>query len=186
MDPIQESASTYYNNYRKRRFFFSRLTVLTSMLVLVIALGINISLLYSHDNSTLSSHAAEPENPQKLLPSLPAGCSYQQTTKGLAVVCPTPTSTINPAIPINVALPQFPPQCTLESSSTGSKVSCSAIVPIPTTPVILPAICEAASQSAGAVCNENNQQITVPLPSLPGGCSYEFVLNRYYVVCKAE
>src|SRR5579864_2926042 len=122
MDPAQESASAYYNKYRKRRFFFSRLTVLTSMLVLIITLGINISLLYSHDNSTTQSNAAGHENPQKLLPSLPIGCSYQQTTKGLSVVCPTPTPTETAsAVSINVALPQLPPQCILESSSGGSK-----------------------------------------------------------------
>jgi hypothetical protein len=186
MDPIQESASAYYNKYRKRRFFFSRLTVLTSMLVLIVALGINISLLYSNDNSTIKSNAAAPENPQKILPKLPSGCIYQQTKKGLAVACPTPTPTPMAAVPINVALPQLPPQCTLESSTTGSKVSCTAIVPIPTIPVTLPTTCQVASQSANVVCNENNEAVPVPLPSLPTGCSYKLVLNKYYVACVAS
>lgn len=184
MDPTQESASAYYNKYRKRRFLFSRLTVLTSMLVLIIALGINISLLYSHQNSTIESHAATDQNPKKLLPQLPSGCLYQQTTKGLAVVCPTPTS--SSTTPINVALPQLPPQCTLESSSIGSKISCTTIALIPTVPITLPTTCQIASQSANVTCIQNNQQVTVPLPSLPEGCSYQSVLNKYYVVCEAK
>lgn len=184
MDPTQESASAYYNKYRKRRFFFSRLTVLTSMLVLIVTLGINISLLNSHDTSTIKSNAAGPENPQKLLPKLITGCAYLQTKSGLTVICPTPTLTQTE--PINVTLPQLPPECTLESSSAGSKVNCTTRVPIPTVPVILPATCQIASQSANVVCNENNEPVAVPLPSLPGGCSYELVLNKYYVACEAK
>lgn len=182
MDPTQESASTYYNKYRKRRFFFSRLTVLTSMLVLIITLGINISLLYSHDKSTVTSHAAMEQNTQQLLPKLPKGCIYQKSTNGLEVVCPTPTPTIA-MVPINVALPQLPPQCSLESSTKGSIITCTKIVPIPTVAVTLPLSCQTASQSATVNCYENNKLMPVPLPSLPDGCMYKLFANKYYVVC---
>src|SRR5581483_10616692 len=93
-NPLQQSASSYYNKYRKRSFFLSRLTVLTSMVILIITLGINISLLTSHEKSTATTHADTPQNPAQILPTLPAGCVYQQTQKGLAVVCPTPTSAV--------------------------------------------------------------------------------------------
>lgn len=189
MDPIQESASAYYNKYRKRRFFFSRLTVLTSMLVLIVTLGINITLLYSHDNSTIKSNASGHENPQKLLPSLPAGCDYKQTSKGLIVVCPTPTpnaSASASAVPINVALPQLPPQCTLESSSGGNKIYCTTAVLIPTVPVTLPTSCQIASQSATITCTMNNKPVAASLPSLPGGCTYTIKTNNYYVVCSSR
>src|SRR6185437_16930427 len=106
-NPIQpqQSASDYYNKYKKRSFFLSRITVLSSMVVLIVALGINISLLYSHSTSTVASHAASSENSTTNLPSLPAGCDYQQVKGGFVVVCPTATPTPGPTVPINVALP---------------------------------------------------------------------------------
>src|SRR5215469_10300629 len=109
----QQSASDYYNKYRKRSFFLSRITVLSSMVVLVLALGINISLLYSHSANTIASHAAGHENPQTSLPSLSAGCEYQQVKGGFVVACPTATPTPAVTVPINVAIPQLPPQCNI-------------------------------------------------------------------------
>ena len=185
MEPTQQqSASSYYNKYRKRSFFLSRVTVLTSMVVLIITLGINISLLNSNTKTTVTSHADTPSNPTKLLPTLPAGCIYQQTKGGLAVVCPTPTPTI--AVPINIALPQLPPQCTLSTATGGSEIHCTALVPIPTVAVTLPATCEITNQLNTVSCNVNNQIVPVPLPALPGGCMYEQLAKKYYVMCKSK
>jgi hypothetical protein len=185
MEPTQQqSASSYYNKYRKRSFFLSRVTVLTSMVVLIITLGINISLLNSNTKTSVTSHADTPSNPAKLLPTLPAGCIYQQTKGGLAVVCPTPTPTI--AVPINIALPQLPPQCTLSTATNGSEIHCTTLVPIPTIAVTLPATCEVTNQLNTVSCNVNNQVVPVPLPSLPGGCLYEQLAKKYYVACKSE
>lgn len=182
----QQSASDYYNKYKKRSFFLSRITVLSSMLVLIIALGVNISLLYSHTQNTATTHAAEPENPQANLPSLPVGCEYQQIKGGLKVVCPTPTPTLAASVPINVALPQLPPQCNLSSTSTGSEIHCTSAVPIPTIAVTLPQTCEVTTQPNTLSCSDNNKIVAVPLPSLPGGCSYILKANQYYVSCEAN
>jgi hypothetical protein len=182
----QQSASDYYNKYRKRSFFLSRLTVISSMAVLILALGINISLLYSHSQNTITSHAAEAQNPQTILPSLPAGCEYQQIKGGLKVVCPTPTPTIAVTVPINVALPQLPPQCTISTTTTGSAVHCTTAIPIPTVAVTLPTTCSVTSQTNTLSCNDNNKIVPVPLPSLPSGCSYALTQGKYYVVCKSE
>ncbi len=189
--PPQQSASDYYNKYRKRSFFLSRLTVFTSMAVLIVALVVNISLLYSQEKSTATTHADTPTNQTQLLPSLPVGCSYQQMKKGLAVVCPTPTAiptltATASAVPINVALPALPPQCTIEASSTGSQLHCTAIVPIPTVAVTLPPTCETGNQTNMLSCTVNSKAVPVPLPSLPGGCSYTLRANQYYVVCEAK
>lgn len=185
MDPTQESASTYYNKYRKMRFFFSRLTVLTSMIVLIITLVINISLLYSHDKNTITTHAATEQNIQQVLPKLPVGCLYKKTNKNYEVECPTPTPAVDP-ISINVPLPALPPQCTLESSTSGSKIYCTLPVPIPSVAVTLPSTCQTASQSASVSCIENNKQVLVPLPSLPESCQYKLLYGKNYVECEAR
>src|SRR5258708_1449589 len=109
--PTQEqphqTASAYYKTH-KRSFLFSRVTVMTSMLVLVIALAVNISVLYSQDRSTTQSHASTPENQKNLLPALHAGCHYQPTKGGFTVTCPTaiPVATRS-AVPINIILPKL-------------------------------------------------------------------------------
>ena len=180
----QESASSYYNKYRKRSFFISRVTVLTSMLVLIITLGINVSLLTSNQKNTVTSHADTVSNPAKILPTLPSGCIYQQIKGGLAVICPTPTPTI--AIPINVVLPQMPPQCTITTTTGGNEVHCTTLIPIPTVAVILPLTCVGTNKLDTVSCNVNNQIVPVPLPSLPGGCLYEQIVKKYYVECKSE
>ncbi len=156
------------------------------MLVLIITLGINISLLTSNSKNTVTSHADTQSDPTKLLPTLPAGCDYQQTKKGLTVVCPTPTPTAGPTVPINVELPQLPPQCTLTTTSTGSEVHCTANVLIHTVPVTLPPTCTVTNQINTVTCTVNNQIVPVVLPSLPGGCSYELLAKKYYVACKSE
>jgi len=180
----QESASAYYNSSRKRSFFLSRLTVFASMFVLLVVLTINISLLYSNDKSTISSHAAEPVNPIKLLPSLAQGCSYQKIKGELTVACATPTPTIT--VPINVILPQLPPQCSLETTANGNKIHCNTIVPIPTVPVTLPSTCQATNQTNKVSCTEDNQTVVAPLPSIPAGCSYQMREDKYFVQCQSE
>src|ERR1700722_5425663 len=180
----QQSASDYYNKYRKRSFFLSRITVFTSMAVLIVALVVNISLLYSQEKNTTVTHADTPVNQTQLLPSLPVGCAYEQMKKGLAVVCPTPTpiptlTATTSAVPINVALPALPPQCTIETSSQGNNLHCTAIVPIPTIAVTSPSTCQTGNQTNMLSCTVNSKIVPVPLPSLPGGCSYQEVTNKY-------
>jgi hypothetical protein len=90
------------------------------------------------------------------------------------------------SVPINVALPQLPPQCNLSSTSTGSEVHCTSAVPIPTIAVTIPQNCEVTTQPNILSCNDNKKIVPVPLPSLPGGCSYQFAKNQYYVVCQTK
>ncbi|HWY79121.1 MAG TPA: hypothetical protein VNW29_02065 [Candidatus Sulfotelmatobacter sp.] len=181
-----QTASEYYNKTRKRSFLFSRLTVITSMFLLVIALTINILALNAHDNATAKSHAATAENQQKLLPSLPTGCMYQQVRGGFIVVCPTPTLTST--VSINVVLPKLPPQCNLETATRGNTIHCATPnTPIPTVAVTLPTTCVTTAHPKEVSCkNKVNQDITVPLPSLPIGCGYTLEANNYYVVCKSN
>ncbi|MGH7203978.1 MAG: hypothetical protein ACREHC_06040 [Candidatus Levyibacteriota bacterium] len=181
-DPTPQSAQAYYNKTRKRSFFFSRIGIVISMTVLVIALAINISVLYSQDRTNLQSHASTPPT-TKDLPVLPKGCDYQQANKGFKVVCattaPTPTVTAN----INVQLPQLPPQCSLQTSNGGNKVQCSKAVPIPTVAVTLPPSCTATQQVNTISCQQKGEHVLTPLPSLPGGCVYKQVGNAYFVSC---
>lgn len=186
-DQIQESAVSYYSKNRKRSFLFTRITVVASMCILVIALGVNIYALSSQNQGTYKSNAATKENPVKLLPKIPAGCKYQQLSGGLTVVCPTAAPTSEATSPINVVLPQLPPQCSLESTASGSAVQCSSPnVTIPTAPVTLPKSCTIASQPDTVSCVKNGIQESVSLPSLPKGCDYNLVEGNYYVACKAE
>lgn len=188
MDPKQETAASYYSRTRKRSFFYTRITVIASMFVLVIALIINIVALNTQGDSTTQSKAAGHENIQALLPTLPAGCYYQQTTKGLLVACPTPTPTGTASAPVNIALPQLPPQCTLTTSTNGSTITCTpSHPPIPTVAVTLPQTCVATNELNKVTCrNALGQMITAPLPSLPRGCSYQKVKDNYYVVCDVK
>jgi hypothetical protein len=183
----QESAVAYYNKNRKRSFLFSRITVIASMFILIIALGVNIYALNSQGQGTYKSNAATQENQTKILPKIPNGCRYQQIPGGLTVVCPSvaPTSA---ASPISVVLPQLPPQCSLETTASGSAVACSSPnVPIPTEPVTLPKTCTIANQPDTVSCRKNSNQIqSVPLPSLPKGCTYSLLGDNYYVSCLAK
>jgi hypothetical protein len=187
MDPAQQTAAEYYKKHRKHSFF-SRLTIFSSMAILLIVLAINISVLYSQDKSTTTSHAATPEQIEKLLPSLPQGCIYQHENGKVKVECHKPTPTIATIIPINVDLPKLPPDCSLTTSTTGSKIQCTdGNTPIPTVPVTLPANCTIANKPNSAACkNNSNDFVLVPLPSLPEGCSYKLVANQYFVVCEAK
>src|SRR5258708_4616004 len=124
MDPTQQSASDYYKKHRKRSLF-SRLTILSSMVVLVIVLAINITVLYSQDKNTIKSNASSPINVEKLLPSLPSGFVYKHINGKVKVDCPKATPTNTPSVPINVALPKLPPQCSFETSMNGSTIHCT-------------------------------------------------------------
>jgi hypothetical protein len=179
-----ESIADYYNKSRKRSFFLSRLTVITSMFVLLIVLTINISLFYSNQKSTTQTHAAENENSTKLLPSLAQGCSYQQVNGKVTIVCNTPTPTVS--VPINIVLPQLPQQCSIETTTDGNKITCTTIVPIPTVAVTLPPMCKTANQADKVTCTENARTVTVPLPSIPEGCSYTLHNGENFVICQAE
>jgi hypothetical protein len=187
MDPTQQTAAEYYKKHRKRSLF-SRITILSSMAILLIVLAFNISVLYSQDTNTIKSNASTPQNVETLLPSLPAGCQYLHVGDKVKVDCPkvTPTSAVK--VPINVALPDLPPQCNFVSSTNGSAVQCAAShTPIPTVPVTLPATCTIANQPNTVICTYgNNQTVTMPLPKLPDGCSYFLGANKYYVVCEAK
>jgi hypothetical protein len=186
-EQIQESAVAYYNKNRKRSFLFSRITVVASMFILIIALGVNIYALYSQGQNTYKSNAATQENPIKILPKIPAGCKYQQVPGGLTVVCPTAAPT-TAASPISVVLPQLPPQCSLESTGIGSAVTCtSSNVPIPTVIVPLPKTCTITNEPNTVTCRKNGNPVqTVQLPPLPKGCVYSLVSNNYYVSCQAK
>jgi len=183
----QQTAASYYNNHHKHTFQFSRTTLIGSMCVLLIALTFNILALYSQNTSTLQSHAAGNKTEQ-VLPQLPSGCIYQQVSGGMAVICPKATPTPLPPVPITIALPQLPPQCSWQTTGNGNKVSCVGNpVPIPTVAVTLPTQCSATDQNNVASCKDaTNQNVTVPLPSLPGGCLYALLANKYYVVCSAN
>src|SRR6266568_1571449 len=187
MDPTQQSAAEYYKKHRKRSFF-SRLTIISSMTILLVVLSINVSALYSQDKSTISSNASTPENVEKNLPSLPAGCVYQHIQGKVKVDCPKTAPTIVSTVPIDVQLPKLPPECSFETSTNGSKITCSShTTPIPTVPVILPPTCVISYQQDSVACkNSSNQKVTVHLPSLPEGCSYSLVANNYYVTCQPK
>jgi len=182
----QSSAVTYYNTDRKRSFLFSRIMIITSMTILVVTLGINIFSLVSPNTATLKSNAFSTENPTKNLPILPHGCLYQQTQKSLIVICPTPTP-MN-TTPINIELPKLPPQCSMQTSASGSAIQCtSPHDPIPTIAVALPINCIATPQVNIFACkNSEGKIIAVPLPSLPAVCSYTQQENKDYVTCEPK
>lgn len=181
----QQTAETYYDKNRKRSFLFSRITVVTSMLVLVVALTINISLLSSQERTSTKSRASAPVNNQKTLPSLHAGCEYQPTKNGFKVVCPTPTLKQTALAPINIELPKLPPQCILQTSTNGNKIQCSkSHEPIPTVPVSIPVSCASTNQTTILECREGTKQpVIVPLPPLPIGCDYAKIQTKYFVRC---
>lgn len=190
MDQPQESISSYYNEGRKRSFFFSRLFVIVSMIILVVALSINISVLYSQDRTSTTSSADSGKN-QTNLPSLPEGCEYQTIDKGVGVVCPTntpqvrPTLAANPEFPMNVRLPKLPSQCEYLNSANGVRVSCSsAQPPIPTVAVRALTSCTPGNKKDTLTCTDTkNQAVAVPLPSLPAGCEYKLVARNYFIDC---
>jgi hypothetical protein len=200
MEPIdqnQETPVSYYNSKRKRSFFFSRIFVLFSMFVLIIALSINVSFLYSQEKTSTTSKASN--NEQIPLPSLPAGCEYQPTNtgKGFTVVCstPTPSQPVKPttattsAASVAVTLPNLPPQCSYTLTSDGYLLKCqSTQTPIPTTAVTLPQSCATTTNPVNPIkCAEakDTSEITT-LPKLPLGCVYKGVGTKTYIVCTAQ
>jgi hypothetical protein len=187
MDPEQQTAAEYYKIHRKRSLL-ARVTIISSLAVLLLVLGVNMFALYSQDQSTIKTNASTPENIEKLLPSLPHGCEYQHLNGKVKVDCPKDTPTPAISVPINVDLPQLPSGCSFVTSANGSAVQCSAAhTPIPTIPVNLPATCTLAKEPDTVTCSYgNNQTVTLPLPKLPDGCSYFLGANNYYVVCEAK
>lgn len=183
----QQTAESYYNKQHKHSFQLSRATLIGSMCILMIALTFNILALYSQNTSTLQSHAQSTKTEQ-VLPQLPSGCLYQKVNGGMAVVCPKATPTPMPPVSINISLPKLPPQCGWQTTASGSAVSCGGTaVPIPTVAVTLPAQCAATDQNNSVSCkNSANQNVTVPLPSLPGGCMYALIADKYDVVCEGN
>ncbi len=183
----QQSAESYYNNNHKHSFQLSRATLIGSMCILLIALTFNVLALYSQNPNTLQSHAAGIKTEQ-VMPQLPSGCTYQHINGGMAVVCPQATPTPMPPVSINIALPKLPPSCNWQTTVNGNKVTCQgALVPIPTVAVTLPAQCSATDQNNVVSCkNTANQNVTVPLPSLPEGCVYALLGGQYYVACSAN
>lgn len=181
------TATDYYNKKRKRSFLLSRVTVFFSLAILVIALGVNLYALAAPNNSTIQSHAYQ-ANPRKNLPSLPAGCLYQQKAQGFAVVCPTGAPANTTSFPAGVVLPKLPPECNYQASASGSMIQCTTPhAPIPTSPVTAPANCITTPQANIMACKNNQDKIiAVPLPSLPGGCTYIQKANKDYISCKAK
>ena len=180
-----QTAATYYNKNRKRSFLFTRITVMTSMLVLVIALAINISVLSSQEKTSTQSRASVPQTDKSNLPSLAAGCEYQKVKDGFTVVCPTPTQIAS--VPIDIVLPKLPPECSLQTSTTGNKIQCATPHgPIPTVPVVLPISCTITNQPNVVQCTEGTKKpVMVIMPTLPEGCVYTLVANKYYVDCRS-
>lgn len=195
MEPTLESAQHYYNPQRKRSFFYSRLFVVVSMLVLIVVLTINISVLYSEQRTSTTTQAS---NGQTQLPNLPKGCEYQSNDHGkdVKVVCTSatpvqeqkPTNTPNAVSPISVGLPKLPQQCRYLITGTGYEVKCTAAQPpIPTVAVTTPIGCELTSNGPGTEairCREGNNKPT-PLPQLPKGCEYKTIGTNYFVSCVA-
>lgn len=188
MEQPQETAATYYNIHRKRSLLYSRAVVMTSMIVLVVALGINVALLSSQDKQTTNTHAATSSNPHGVLPSLPTGCLYEKVKSKLTITCPTIAPTDIAQIPIHIVLPQLPPQCSFSTSSTGNEIICTATHdPIPTIPVELPINCTASGSATSVPCvNSANHKITVALPILPRGCIYQIGRGTLFVVCQTR
>ncbi len=193
MEQPQETATSYYNPSRKRSFFLSRLFVVFSMFILIIALGINISVLYSEERTSATTRASA-ANTQSNLPVLPKGCEYQSKDKGVIVVCPTatpelsPTLAANPKFPIAVELPELPAPCDFEASGEGLAIKCtSATAIIPTVPVRTLTSCLVGTEKDTLICREaTNEKVIVPLPPLPKGCEYQLVAKNYFVSCKAN
>jgi len=183
----QQTAESYYNKHHKHIFQLSRSTLIGSMCILLIALTFNVLALYSQNPSTLQSHAQN-TNTEQILPQLPSGCMYQKVNGGMAVVCPKATPTPMPPVSVNISLPKLPPQCNWQTTASGSAVSCGGTaIPIPTVAVTLPAQCAATDQNNAVSCkNTANQNVTVPLPSLPSGCMYALIANKYDVVCEGN
>ncbi len=186
MDPAQQSAADYYQKHRKHSMF-SRITIISSMAILLIVLAFNINALYAQDKSTNQSHASTPQDIESMLPSLPAGCQYEHAGEKFKVTCQA-TPTISITANINVTLPELPPQCSFVTSIFGPKVECAPThAPIPTVPVALPTNCTIAKEPQTVTCSTaSNQTEKDPLPNLPDGCSYRLVANQYYVECVAS
>lgn len=186
MEPTQQTAADYYKKHRKHSFL-SRITIISSMGILLIVLALNISTLYSQEQTT-TTHASTGENVEALLPSLPPGCHYSHGNNKITVACAQATPTLAVTIPITVALPQLPPQCSFVTSPGGSTIHCAAAhTPIPTVSVTLPTTCSIAQKPNTITCiGENQQKVSVQLPTIPDGCSYVLQGDAYYVVCEAK
>ena len=192
MEQNVETASSYYNDKRKQSFFLSRIFVIISMLVLVAALGINVSVLYQQERTSTTSQASS-DTKQTNLPDLPKGCEYQSKGKGVVVVCPTAaptitqTATTNAQFPVNVRLPKLPAQCEYVNSMEGTSIECTSAQPaVPTVAVTANTSCLPSAKKDMLDCTgERNQVVAVQLPALPGGCVYKLVGKNYVVDCNA-
>jgi preprotein translocase subunit SecG len=138
-----DKAGSYYTTNRKYSFFYPRVTVLVSMIILVITLVINIIIVYKHDKTSIQSQASTSEITQSLA-AIPHGCSYQQTQQGLKVVCPQPTliiptdaATCHPGMqsgtmicvdkkkqPQIIQLPILPKECRYVTIGTKTFIDC--------------------------------------------------------------
>ncbi len=192
MESNLDVAQNYYNSSRKRSFFFSRLFVISSMLVLLIALMVNISFLYSQERTSTTSQASS-QNAQKFLPSLPAGCEYEQIGKGFKINCPQISPTLaaklanTATFPVDIELPNLPAQCKYQTSNGGFAVKCaSPLPPVPTVAVNISPSCLATLEGGPntlACKDANNQTVQVTLPALPKGCEYKQITGMFYVDC---
>lgn len=183
-----QSAQDYYNHGRRRSFFFSRLFVMFSMVILLIVLGINVSILSSQNTNT-SSHASSDEETMRALPSPPAGCEYHKVNGALSILCstPTPKKDTQNDFSLVISLPELPLGCHFQTTQRGYKLSCaqsqSSINP---SVVTLPGFCHLVTnlQDKSVVCtNPSGQTQNVPLPPLPQGCDYQRGESILSVVC---
>src|SRR5260221_108894 len=77
------------------------------------------------------------------------------------VVCPTPEPTVTNAVPLSIALPPLPSQCTFVITDKDTAIQCSiSPSPIPTVSVPLPTNCSATNHANLILCKQNNDQTT--------------------------
>ena len=188
MEQQIESAQSYYNTKRKKSFLFSRMFVFVSMFLLLIALGINIALLNTHQRTTTSTQAAGIAATTSL-PVLPTGCIYESNTNKVTVRCDGPT--VAPSLdktpnengkmyPIDIPLPALAEGCQYLTTNDGYIVACeNQTITIPETMVTPPLGCKVTKTGETTLsCSKVNQKETkVPLPPLPQGCNYKTVAS---------
>ncbi len=131
MESTPLTASEYYNKQRKQSFLLSRIAVVVSMLILVIALGINIAARTAQKKAATISHAATIPI-TVMLPKLPPECNFDSSTRGSAIHC-TQTHVPIPTVPVTL------PQACITSAQL-NKVTCrneankETTVPLPLLP----------------------------------------------------
>lgn len=192
--PPIDSAQHYYNEARRKSFFYSRVFVIVSMLVLLVGLGVNITLLNTQQRTSTSSQAASNNN-QDNLPSLPAGCEYHTQNKNVTIACTTPSPSAAfalspaPSYPLSIDLPALPSQCKYQTSHKGYKVACQSLqTPIQTAVVSLPSGCVPfydATNFLAQCTQQNGSKIKVNLPQLPEGCVYNRGESAFTITCNA-